>query len=291
MGTKYLFAIIPLLTIGFFINYAYAEEQHPFLEMIMPSSEKQIIFDTSAMSPRAQMLAGLSASQVMCKDGLNLVFKTTDGSPACVKPSTVYKLIETEWISMKSAFAQESEPETEQVQSEPKTEQVSSKPKTFTTQSDFLPNENERAMYFKARFSDGLIQYTEIVRTNFFKFTPFKEYAPVISPDNPFPLRPTFKISLETLPNKDNLPYYNAIEKYFQTGSPLFEKFDLSIDVVTGDDTVLQTWAYRDCELENYTVYLQDNVIYKTFTGGKESEIRERSIFSCRGLALEPPEN
>jgi len=38
-------------------------------------------------------------------------------------------------------------------------------------------------------------------------------------------------------------------------------------------------------------VYLQDNVIYKTFTGGKESEIRERSIFSCRGLALEPPEN
>ena len=149
LGTKYLFAIIPLLTIGFFINYAYADEQHPFLEIIMPSSEKQIIVDTSAMSPRAQMLAGLFANQVVCKDGLNLVFKTSDGSPACVKPSTVYKLIETGWISMKSAFAQESEPETEQ---------VSSKPKTFTTQLDFLPNENERAMYFKARFSEGLIQ-------------------------------------------------------------------------------------------------------------------------------------
>ena len=277
-----LAAIIPLLAIGLTINYAYADEQHPFLEIIMPSSEKQIIFDTSAISPRAQMLAGLSASQVMCKEGLNLVFKTTNGSPACVKPSTVYKLIETGWISMKSAFAQEPEPETEQ---------VSSKPKTFTTQLDFLPNENERAMYFVARISDGLIPYTELVKSDFFKFTPFKENTPVITPDNPLPLRPSFKILLETLPNMDNLPYYNAIEKYFQTGSPLFETFDLSIDVVTGDDTVLQTWAYRECELENYTVYLQDNVIYKTFTGGKESEIRERSIFSCRALALESPEN
>jgi len=285
MGNKYLFAIIPLLTIGFFINYAYADEQHPFIKIIMPTSEKQIIVDTSVMSPRAQMLAGLSANQVMCKDGLNLVFKTTNGSPACVKPSTVYKLIETGWISMKSAFAQEPEPE-------PETEQVSSKPKTFTTQLDFLPNENERAMYFKARFSEGLIQYTEIVKSNFFKFTPFKEHrSPVIDPDNPFPLRPTFKILLETLPNKDNLPYYNAIEKYFQTGSPLFQTFDIRIDVVTGDDTVLQTWAYRECELENYTVYLQDNAIFKTFTGGLESEIRERSIFSCSALALEPPEN
>ena len=107
-----LVAIIPLLTIGFTINYANADE-NLFLELSIPSSEKQIISDT-LMTPRAQMLAGLSANQVMCKDGLNLVIKSTDGSPACIKASTVYKLIERSWISMDSAFAQEPEPETEE---------------------------------------------------------------------------------------------------------------------------------------------------------------------------------
>ncbi len=124
---KIIIAIIPLLTIGFFFNYVNADE-NLFLELSIPSSEKQIISDT-LMTPRAQMLAGLSANQVMCKDGLNLVIKSADGSPACIKASTVHKLIERSWISMDSAFAQESEPE-----------QVISEPKTFTTQLDFLPN-------------------------------------------------------------------------------------------------------------------------------------------------------
>ncbi len=240
-------------------------------------SEKQIISDT-LMTPRAQMLAGLTANQVMCKDGLNLVIKAADGTPACIKASTVYKLIERSWISMDSAFAQESEPE-----------QVISEPKTFTTQLDFLPNEYDRAMYFNARFSEGLIQY-EVIKTTFFKFTPFKEQTGGLSlniiPENPLPLKPTFKLLLETLPNKENIGYYQAIEKYFSTDSTLFKPFDISIDVVSGDGTILQIWEYRDCDLEDYSVYLQDNVIFRTFTGENESEIRERSIFNCRGLSL-----
>ena len=277
---KIIFTIIPLLTIGFFINYVHADE-NLFLELSLPSSEKQIISDT-LMTPRAQMLAGLSANQVMCNDGLNLVIKAADGTPACIKASTVYKLIERSWISIDSAFAQESEPE-----------QVKSEPKTITTQLDFLPNEYDRAMYFNARFSEGLIQY-EVIKTTFFKFTPFKhdiELNPQIFPANPLPLKPTFKLLLETLPNKENIGYYQAIEKYFQTQSTLFKPFDISIDVVSGDDTILQIWEYRDCDLEDYSVYLQDNVIFRTFTGENESEIRERSIFSCRGLSLGHPGN
>ncbi len=279
-----LIAIIPLLTIGLAINYANAIE-NPF-ESFIQSSEKQIISDTP-MTPRAQMLAGLTANQVMCKDGLNLVIKTTDGSPACVKASTVYKLIERSWISVESVFAEESDPE-------PETEQVKSEPKT-TTQSDFLPSENNRAMYFVARFSEGLIPYTELVKSNFFKFTPFKEQATGISlniiPENPLPNKPPLRFLLETLPSKDNIGYYNAIDDYFQTASTLFKDFDASIDVVTGDGTILQTWEYRNCDLEDYTVYLQDNIIYDRFSGEPGSEIRERSIFHCGGLSLVAPEN
>ncbi len=277
-------AIIPLLIIGLTINYANAVEDS--LEFI-PSSEKSIVNDTSFMTPRAQMLAGLSANQVMCKEGLNLVIKTTDGSPACVKASTVYKLIERSWISMESAFAQESEPEIE-------TKQVIPEPKTITTQSDFLPNENDRAMYFTARFSEGLIKYTEVVKSNFFKFTPFKDQSPSsaqIHPENTLPRKTPFRFLLETLPSKENINYYQAIDDYFQVDSPLFKSFDASIDVVTGDGTLLQTWEYRNCDLEDYVVYLQDNVFFDRFQGKSGAEIRERSIFLCGGFFIVAPEN
>ena len=280
MKKIFLIPIASMLIFGFSITNVDAI-QNP-LELFMPSSEKPIIPDTSAMSPRAQMLAGLSANQVMCKEGLNLVFKATDGSPICVKASTVYKLIERSWISIESAFAQEPELETAQVLLEPK---------TITTQQDFLPNESDRAMYFKARFSDGLIKYTEIVKSNFFKFTPFKEQTIQIVPENPLPNRPPLRFLLETLPSKENINYYQAIDDYFQTDSPLFKRFDVSIDVVSGDGTVLQTWKYRNCDLEDYVVYLQDNIIFNRFHGGDGPEIRERSIFLCSGLSLVAPEN
>jgi len=279
MKKIFLITIVSLLTFGFTINYVDAIK-NPF-ELSIPS-EKPIIPDTSAMSPRAQMLAGLSANQVMCKEGLNLVIKGVDGSPACVKASTVYKLIERSWISMGSAFAQEPELETEQ---------VSSEPKTITTQLDFLPNESDRAMYFEARISAGLIQYTEIVKSNFFKFTPFKDQSPQIAPENPLPNKPPLRFLLETLPSKENINYYQAIDDYFQTDSTLFKEFDVSIDVVSGDGTVLQTWEYRNCDLEDYVVYLQDNIIFDRFSGEQGSEIRERSIFHCSGLSLVAPEN
>ncbi len=63
MKKFFLITIVSLLTLGFTINYVDAIN-NPF-ELSIPS-EKPIIPDTSSMSPRAQMLAGLSASQVAC---------------------------------------------------------------------------------------------------------------------------------------------------------------------------------------------------------------------------------
>lgn len=275
---KILFAIIPLLTIGFFINYANAIE-NPF-DLSMQTSEKEIISDASSMTPREQMLTGLTANQVMCKDGLNLVIKV-DGTPACVKASTIFKLIERSWISMDSAFAEEHEPDKEQVMIEQKT----------TTHLDFLPDDNDRAMYFVARFSEGLIPYTEVIKSNFIKFIPFEDYTFQINPENPLPKKPPFKFLLETLPNKDNIGYYRAIDDYFQIDSKLFKDFDANIDVVSGDGTVLQTWEYLNCDLEDFSVYLQDNVLFDRFSGSAGPEIRERSIFECGGFSLVAPEN
>jgi len=282
---KFLFlaALIPLIVFGLANANANAIENP--LELFMPSSEKPIIPDTSAMSPRAQMLAGLSASQVMCKEGLNLVIKAVDGSPACVKASTVPKLIEINWISMEKAFGEQTE--AEQVPSE--TEETVSK--KITSQMDFLQNESDRAMYFVGRFSQGLITETELTKSTFFKFTPFKEQSIQITPENPIPKKTPFRFALESLPSKDNIGYYRAIDDYFQIDSPTFKVFDASIDVVSGDGTVLQTWEYTRCDLEDYVVYLQDNIIFNKFHGGMGPEIRDRSIFLCGGFFLQAPEN
>jgi hypothetical protein len=254
-------------------------------EPIKQSSPPQISEDsqTTSMSDNPQMMEKPSAKQLKCDAGLNLVINGMDGSTACVRPSSVQKLIESGWISIGPVPVQEQKQEHE-------TEPISSEPKV-TTHLDFLPDDNDRAMYFVARFSEGLIAYTEVIKSSFVKFVPFEEYSFQIKPENPLPKQPPFKFLLETLPSKDNIGYYRAIDDYFQIDSALFKEFDVSIDVVSGDGTTLQTWEYRNCDLEDFSIYLQDNVLFDRFLGNAGPEIRERSIFHCTGFSLVAPEN
>ncbi len=48
-------------------------------------------------SPKQQIANGVLPKDVICKEGLELIFKSTDGTPACVKPETAKKLIERGW--------------------------------------------------------------------------------------------------------------------------------------------------------------------------------------------------
>ncbi len=54
----------------------------------------------NAFPPRQQIADGVSAENVICKIGLQLIFKSKDNSPACVKPETKEKLVERGWGSM-----------------------------------------------------------------------------------------------------------------------------------------------------------------------------------------------
>ncbi len=55
--------------------------------------------DGQILAPLKQMQSGVSAESVVCKDGLELIFKASDGSAACVMPSTVSKLVERGWAA------------------------------------------------------------------------------------------------------------------------------------------------------------------------------------------------
>jgi hypothetical protein len=52
----------------------------------------------SLYPPKLQIKNGVIPEDVLCKYGLNLVFKTTDYSPVCVKTDTIKKLINREWV-------------------------------------------------------------------------------------------------------------------------------------------------------------------------------------------------
>lgn len=51
----------------------------------------------SQLPPIKQLSSGILPKDIVCKEHLNLVFKTNNGAPACVMPTTVEKLIERGW--------------------------------------------------------------------------------------------------------------------------------------------------------------------------------------------------
>lgn len=51
----------------------------------------------SKLAPLKQIENGISPKDIECKEDMHLVFKNIDDSPACVKTTTVDKLIEREW--------------------------------------------------------------------------------------------------------------------------------------------------------------------------------------------------
>ena len=72
-----------------------------------PMSDKKIalsdyvvtftILKPAILSPYKQFKSGVTSEDVQCKDGLQLVLKITNDSPACVKPSTASTLILWGW--------------------------------------------------------------------------------------------------------------------------------------------------------------------------------------------------
>lgn len=58
--------------------------------------------DEKILPPLKQMELGIQYSDIQCDEGFELVTKTTNGYPACVKPQTIPKLIERGWAVNKS---------------------------------------------------------------------------------------------------------------------------------------------------------------------------------------------
>lgn len=74
--------------------YGYSTDGNWDVEII---GTKIVTAQIDVQSPLKQFNSGIAANNVTCKQDLELLFKAEDGSPACVKPSSIQKLVDWGW--------------------------------------------------------------------------------------------------------------------------------------------------------------------------------------------------
>jgi len=93
---------------------------------------------------------------------------------------------------------------------------------------------------------------------------------------------------LESLPSADKKQFYEFIADWMDRGD-LLNEFDVDIEVLDGTGATIQIWEFNTCEITSYGTYLQDTIFIYQFSGVQDSEIRDRTHFSCVGIHLGVP--
>jgi len=148
-----------------------------------------------------------------------------------------------------------------------------------------IPNNFDRAQIFKASFEGPEISPSKTV-TTFTRFSPVtNDELQILLPNAPFGGKPKFYF--ESLVSEDKEWFYQFIGKYVNRGK-IPEPFDVTIEVITGDGTILQIWDYEDCQVIDYKSFLEDALVTRKFTKRFDSEIHDRTIFECEGFSMKP---
>ena len=96
------------------------------------------------------------------------------------------------------------------------------------------------------------------------------------------------KFFLESLPSADKKQFYEFVADWMDRGD-LLNEFDVDIEVLDGTGSTIQIWEFNTCKITSYGTYLQDTIFIYQFSGVQDSEIRDRTNFSCVGIHLRVP--
>ncbi len=157
------------------------------------------------------------------------------------------------------------------------------KEQTDISRINVIPEDANRAKKFVVHFYNGEIK--KIFSKSFPKFAPSIDdietpFVTVTRPGNPVDGSPQF--FLESLPSYDKRVFYEFLSRYVNP-TKIPEPFDVSVDVILGDNTILQRWNYADCELANYQMLLDDSMLYYAYSDRLGGEIKDKIDFSCAG--------
>lgn len=158
---------------------------------------------------------------------------------------------------------------------------------TEVTAAQTMYSEEERAQSFRVTISN-IIQPLPVHFFEKFELTSSKPGAGDDPRGRIYEFRDSPKFILESLPSADKAPFYDFVAKWMDAPDAQNE-FDVDVDVLDGTGVTIQTWAFTTCEITSYGTYLQDTTFIYQFSGVQDSEIRDRTSFSCAGVDLETP--
>jgi len=92
--------------------------------------------------------------------------------------------------------------------------------------------------------------------------------------------------SLESIPSADKIEFYKLVAKTINPGKHP-ELFDVSIDVLAGDNSVIVTANYPKCRITDYTPYNQDFVLFYQYSDTLSGEIRDKAVLYCSGFNIQ----
>jgi len=115
-------------------------------------------------------------------------------------------------------------------------------------------------------------------RSNDFTFYTFSKIGFVRSSGHEF--------SLESIPSDDKQPFYQYIAKNLNKQFP--ERFEIDIDLVSADGTIIETLNYNKCAITAYFVYSNDSRGKYRFSDSlpAKMELRDVTKFECLGFSL-----
>ena len=147
----------------------------------------------------------------------------------------------------------------------------------------------DRAQSIVVRFSDGPLP-TEKPFTTFSLFSPITQREKIVH-ENAYVFGDKPQFILQSLPSKDKVALYAAIDKeYFaKAGSTTITRFDVAIDILAGDGSLIQTWQYNKCQVFAYGTFLQEVRNFYPFSDEFQSEFRDKIVVECSGLRLQVP--
>jgi len=146
--------------------------------------------------------------------------------------------------------------------------------------------DDNTAQSFVVHFSKGSY-FTETV--TIYTYSEFFHFSTAVFTGQ-IPKSPTIGVTpvflLRGLPSTDKQVIYGLVDRYTGGSGAYPTKFDVAVDIISGDGTTLQSWEYGRCDVYDYSTYSDFNKDQYRYGKSDKPEIREVLIIGCAGFHL-----
>jgi len=147
--------------------------------------------------------------------------------------------------------------------------------------------QEDRAMSFRYHIFGGQLTET-LTLTSYPKFESLSfKRGPNVPIHHPNQYDHGFYV--ESSPSKEKVDDYQFLARYINPGQKAPEPYSVTVDVLTGDDTILHQLKYTKCSAIDYDWYIQDFVTFYTVADSPTPELRERYTHYCKGFLIATP--